>query len=282
MINQSFVAVAEPQAGDWVEASPLSKAISDLRDAVVGWRVWFFIGWFDVKQRYRRSMLGPLWMTLNMGVQVAALGFLMGFLTRNITGEFLPWVSISLVTWNYMSSSINDGSMTFILNNGSILQSSRPLSVWVLLTVWKNNIVFWHSLIIFIIFSFSYQHFPTFEWLLFFPGMLLLTINLLWMCLVVAIISTRYRDLPMIISNLFTALFWLTPIFYYPEQMTGVRGVMIEVNPFTHLLNVVRDPLMGRGLEIESWIISLLMAVIGWTLTMYLFSRTRHKIAYWL
>ena len=52
------------------------KAFDDL---VRGWgqhELWLQLGWQDIKQRYRRSTLGPLWITIATGVMSLALGLL--------------------------------------------------------------------------------------------------------------------------------------------------------------------------------------------------------------
>ena len=48
----------------------------DLYYGIHAWRLWITLGWNDIALRYRRSVLGPLWMTLSMGILVISLGFI--------------------------------------------------------------------------------------------------------------------------------------------------------------------------------------------------------------
>jgi ABC-2 type transport system permease protein len=76
---------ADDEAG--VPGSPLpgvpgsrswQRAFGDLGQ---GWRqrtLWGYLGWQDIKQRYRRSVLGPLWISISMGVIATAMGILYG------------------------------------------------------------------------------------------------------------------------------------------------------------------------------------------------------------
>ena len=49
-------------------------AIDDLVGGLRDWRFWTTVGWYDIKQRYRRTTLGPFWITISMGIMTGALG----------------------------------------------------------------------------------------------------------------------------------------------------------------------------------------------------------------
>src|SRR3712207_4312363 len=52
---------------------------SAFRDLARGWEqreLWLQLGWQDIRQRYRRSVLGPIWITISMAVTAIALGIL--------------------------------------------------------------------------------------------------------------------------------------------------------------------------------------------------------------
>lgn len=59
-----------------------NAALQDLRDGISRWQLWGLLGWQDILQRYRRSVLGPFWITASMGVLVTALGLLYANLFR--------------------------------------------------------------------------------------------------------------------------------------------------------------------------------------------------------
>ena len=72
--------------------NPPSKprlAIIDLVDGLRSVRIWPMLGWQDVRQRYRRSVLGPFWLTISTGVMIGAMGPLYGKLfNQDISGYF--------------------------------------------------------------------------------------------------------------------------------------------------------------------------------------------------
>jgi ABC-type polysaccharide/polyol phosphate export permease len=115
----------------------------------------------------------------------------------------------------------------------------------------------------------------------FVPGLLLVTLNLLWIALLLAILCTRFRDVSLIVQSVVQMLFFVTPIFWSPSLMPS-RTILVHGNPFYHMLELLRDPLIGEHASAESWIFISAMLVIGWSVTFLLFAKFRRRIAYWL
>ena len=74
----------------------VEAAMMDLRGGVAGWRLGRLMAWQDIKKRYRRSTLGPIWLTLSSAVQMLTISFLSSFLFELI----LPKVSSIRMCWN--------------------------------------------------------------------------------------------------------------------------------------------------------------------------------------
>ena len=65
-----------------ITPSQFAKAIADISEGCQAWRLGLLLAWQDVKQRYRRSTLGPVWLTISMSIQI----FVMGVLTATFGG----------------------------------------------------------------------------------------------------------------------------------------------------------------------------------------------------
>jgi len=219
-----------------------------------------------------------------MGVQVLVMSVLLGVLFNHKISRFLPFVCISMVTWSLITGCIQEGAHTFISNASMINQVRRPLTSYVMRTIARNVIVFAHSVVIFLIVAIFFGIYPTPTSLWSLLGLFLVLINLVWMSLCSAIVSTRYRDMPMIIQNVFSVLLWLTPVMYYPSQLTGhpAVAIIVQFNPFSFFLDVVRDPILNELPKFDSIAVVAACALTGWLATMALFARTRSRIVYWL
>ena len=82
--------------------------------------LWHLLGWQDIRQRYRRSILGPLRLTLSMGALVAALGFRYGMLIKVEVAVFVPHLALGFIVWTLISSTANEGCKVFIDAEGII------------------------------------------------------------------------------------------------------------------------------------------------------------------
>lgn len=67
-----------------------------LADISNGWEyrsLWMTIGLHSIRQTYRRSFIGPFWITISMGVMVAAIGVLYGQIFKIEIREYLPYLA---------------------------------------------------------------------------------------------------------------------------------------------------------------------------------------------
>jgi ABC-type polysaccharide/polyol phosphate export permease len=266
----------------FVDQIQIAKAINDIADALRAWRLWTLFGFNDVKLRYRRSVLGPLWASLSMAIQILVTAFVMSFLFKTSLQRYLPYLCIGLILWGMLTATVNEGAQAFVASADLILQVKRPLFIYVFQVIWRNVIIGAHTSIIFFIVAFSFKIFPGLTYVLVIPGLILFVANSAWIAAMAAILSTRFRDIPMIVTNAFTALFWLTPVLYEAEQMNGWMRRVIILNPLSHILEVLRAPLLLETPTLANWVVSILTALIGSLLTVLLFARTRSRIAYWL
>jgi len=259
------------------------EAISDISSALKEHHLATTFSWQDVSQRYRRSRVGAFWLTLNMGVLIGALGMVFGTLFRSPMQEFLPFICVGLIFWGFISTCVSEGCSAFISAEGIILQVRMPLFIHLLRTLYRNAIILGHNLLIYPLVLLAVGRAPTWDILLAVPGFLLVAFNLLWIMLILGVLCTRYRDMSQVVQNLMQVSLYLTPIMWMPDALPdGVSRLLLEFNPFYHLMNVVRAPLLGEMPAALNWLACIGLALVGWTIALAFFSRFRHRIPYWL
>ncbi|TCA20963.1 ABC transporter permease [Rhizobium leguminosarum] len=259
-------------------------AWNDVWDSIANFQLPALLGWQDVAQRYRRSKVGAFWLTINMGVLIGALGLVFGTIFNSPMSEFLPFICVGLIVWGYYSQLVNEACTCFISSSDTMLQLPIPFFTYVLRTWWRNSIILAHNLVIFPIVLLIFGKFVNLYAVLAIPGFLLASLNILWMMIVLAILCTRYRDLTQIIQNVMQVCLYLTPVMWEPSRLPdGTKSMlMLNLNPFYHLLSVVRDPLLGNPGTLITWCLVVAMAVVGWTLALVFLNRYRSRITYWL
>ena len=261
--------------------SQTALALFDLVQGVRAHHLWYLLGWRDIRQRYRRSVLGPFWLTLSMGALVSALGFLYGMLLQVEIAEYVPFLALGFIVWALISGVITDGCQVFINAESIIKQVGLPLSVHVYRLLWRNLLILFHNALVFVVVAAVFGVWPGWAGLLALPGLVLLCLNGIWAVLLFGIVSARFRDVPPIVASIVRICFFVTPIIWMPE-LVPQRAVVLEFNPFYHLVEVVRAPLLGEVPGLSSWIAVLSMTIGGWVLAFAFFRRYRWRIAYWV
>ncbi len=261
----------------------LRKGMSEVIAALRNYYMAAVFGWQDVAQRYRRSKVGAFWITISVGVMIGTISFLFGALFRVPLQEFLPFVAIGLILWTFMASTVNEGCTAFIESSGIILQVRLPLFTHVMRVLWRNLIILGHNLIIIPIVFLGVQLAPDPAWLLAIPGFVLLLFNLSWVALVLAILSARFRDITQAMQNVMQIAFFLTPIMWMPNSISDrVPPAVLELNPFFHLISLVRDPLLGHVPAAATWLVGLGLGLLGWLLAGTILGRFSRRVPYWL
>ncbi len=263
---------------------PPSQTVLALRDVAEGaraFRLWGMLGWQDIRQRYRRSTLGPFWLTISMGALVGGLGLLYAGLFKLDVSDYLPFVAAGLILWGLISGLITEGCDAFIGAEGIIKQVNLPLSVHVYRVVWRNSIVFAHNVVIYAAAAVIFSIQPGWAGLLALPGLALLCLNGVWVGLLLGLVSARFRDVPQIAASIVQVAFFLTPIIWKPELLPD-RAFILHLNPFFHLLELVRAPLLGQAPGLVSWLAVAGITLGGWLVTLFMYRRYRWRIAYWV
>jgi ABC-2 type transport system permease protein len=273
--------LAESTARTW------RRAVDDL---VEGWRqrqLWGHLGWQDIKQRYRRSVLGPIWITISMAVTAIALGVLYAGLFGNDLSVQLPYILVGFIVWAFISGCISEGSEVFIANEGLIKQLPAPLSVHVYRLVWRQLLFLGHNLVVYVVMLVIFPQPLGWSSLTVFPALALLAVNGAWVALLLGIITTRFRDIAPIIQSIVQLLFFLTPIVWIYDDLlknaaVAGRARLVEFNPLLHFLEIIRQPMLGQPQHLRHWVVVLVITAVGWALTMVALRRYRSRVAYWV
>ncbi|WP_254868405.1 ABC transporter permease [Corynebacterium sp. Marseille-P4321] len=285
------VARMTSEAGENTPASQSKTLRRAFADLVNGWRqheLWLQLGWQDIKQRYRRSTLGPLWITIATGVMSLALGLLYSMLFQIDVAEFLPHVTVGFIVWGFISGCIKDGANVFIENEGLIKQLPSALSVHVYRLVWRQLLFLAHNMVIWLLLVLIFRIHLGFNVLWAIPGLLLLVVNGVWVTMLFGIIATRFRDVAPLLEALVQLLFYVTPIVWTTQTLkeqggeVAQRALLAEINPLYHYLEIVRAPLIGQEVAGYHWLVVLVCTVIGLLVTLFAMKQMRFRVPYWV
>jgi len=264
----------------WSRAA-FAAAIGDLRDGATAWRIWTLLGWSELRRRYHRSLLGPFWITLSMAIFILLVGGVFSQLSGTDLRSFMPYVATGYVTWLLLSSFVSDGCSVFISSTRFLRQMRLPKITFVLASVWRDLMVFAHNLPVVLVILGICGVRPTFWTLMLIPAILATACAGVILALTLGMIASRFRDLIPIVTSLLQLMFFLTPVLYKPVHL-GQAGALLDLNPATHFIGIMRSAFLGEVPPLTNWLAVLGMLVVGAIGGFLLFVRFRARITYWV
>lgn len=257
------------------------NAASDLYLGFAQIRLWSFMARRELRLRYARSFIGPFWITLAMGTWLIALSLVYGGLFGASLKEITPHILLGMIPWTFLSATADESAACLVRAKSFFLQAKMPLSTFMYLVVFRNLIVAFHHMVIFVALVFIFQIWPNVNWVWSLLGLFLLMVSAFGISMIAAVLTPRFRDLEPLIANLTTVGFFLSPVMWRPEDLARNKFVY-EYNPFAHLLAVFRDPLLGQAPEQLSLIVASATAGFFLITGFLVLGANRNRVVFWL
>ncbi len=259
----------------------MDRAWSDLQQTATNSHVWRALAFADIRSKYRFSTLGTLWITLSTGIMSVSIGLIYGQFFGQDVSTYLPYFTAGMIFWTFMASVANEATQSLIQSGTWIKGSSLPISFYIMRMLQRNFIILLHNLIILVLVWLWFRWPLTLGALMAIAGLVLVYMSLIGVSVVIAFACVRYRDIPPMIGALTQFVFFASPILWHAENLKFGR-LLLTLNPITYLIEVVRDPLLGKPVSLETWLISFMLAVLSLVAAALVYARYRNRIAYWV
>jgi ABC-type polysaccharide/polyol phosphate export permease len=258
---------------------PLAAALEDAADGLRQWPQWFTLGNLEIKLRFRRSGLGPLWTAMSFAILVGALAAVyarvLGFEVR----AYAPYVALGLLVWTFVATVMQEACDLFVHAAHTLKQIYLPRSGFLYRLVWRNLILFALNGVVAAAVLILCGVRPGPAAALAVPGLLLLLANLLWVGLLLALAGARFWGVGRGLQAALPIAMLVTPILWRPN---GALRSLADWNPLWFAIELVRGPLLGNAPPVSVWFGSVLAAVAGGVAALLAFARWRDRIPYWI
>lgn len=245
-------------------------------------RAWLILANQDITLKYRRSSLGPLWITLSMMISIYSMAFLYAKLFKTAIAIYLPFLASGLIGWAFLSTLILESSNAFIDSERYIKNQENFMSIFMMRLIVRNIIIFFHNLLAFVPIIFI-CHVPIgYHTLFLLPGLLIVTLNILFWGSLFATFGTRYRDFSQILASIIQVVFFLTPIMWRPESLSLSHQWIFLYNPFNQFLNLLRAPLLNESISYYTCLVVSIFSIIGFLLYALFMGKYKSRIVFWL
>lgn len=259
----------------------LAIAVADLREAAARTPLWSRLSWIDIRNRYKRSVIGPFWVTISMAVMIAALGTIYSQLFGMAIRDYVPFIACGFLIWNFIAGVLNAAGRTFIEMEGIMKQIPLPVSFYALRSVSTEAILFGHNFLVYLAVAALFQIPLGWGALLALPAFILIVLNAVWVVIVLGVVCLRFRDVIPIVANLTQIAFLVTPVIWAAELVKN-RRMIVDANPFFHLVEILRAPLLGKPIDPTNWLVVGGMAIVGWIIAFLSIGYTKRRMPYWL
>jgi len=264
--------------------SKVSDAVVDIVGALRNFPNIVYLAMVTVRLRYRRSILGPLWISLTTAIFIFFIGYLYSGFIQMPFAEYLLNLALGWVIWHFIADSILQGGQTFQQASRIIQTTNIEKFSLVLRTVLTNLIVFGISLSIPLLTFIAIGTHFTLATLLIIPALGLIVLSALAASAFFGIACARYRDLYPLLQSIVRVLFFVTPVLWTPALLAteSPRRLIVDLNPLAHYVAIWRQPLLGENPDALSWVVTSGCTIAGLCVAFTVFAAHRQKLIFWI
>lgn len=251
--------------------------------ALFFYKAFLLLASLDIKLRYRRSTLGPLWITLTTTFFILFLSMLWSkILDVEITSFFVNF-SFGYIFWLWILAVVSDSTNGFLFEKTYLMQNKIPPVIFVFRHFVKNFYIFLHNLILILVIALFFVN-PTFiSFLLFLLHFFIVSLSIFSLSLALTCLCTRFHDLNPIVNSLMQIIFFSTPILWPEEKLRDLGyDFFIDFNPFAQWISLLKAPISGVFFDFSDYLIPFAFMVMFVLLAFYIVGRSKNKITLWL
>lgn len=245
-------------------------------------RLWVTLGWLDIVQNYRRTSLGPWWITANLAIFVIAMTFVYGALFGIPAKQYSAYILGGMIAWYWISALFSEVGNAFLNYTYFIKSTAVDKAQLVWATAFKLLLTFAHHLVLvipYMVFGIIPLNFYTLQII---PAVAVLFLLSIPVTAVAAILFARYRDLQRFVASAVIILLLVTPIFWQPGMMKGWRSAFVDFNPVHYLVELIRRPLLGQPLDMATVAVACLLTMLAWVGGTLFFRRYQRYVVFWV
>lgn len=254
----------------------------DVADSACLWRLWTHLGWADILKQYRRSALGPLWISINSALFIVLFGLIGAQLFKLPVETYLPYFCLGHIVFSFFASLVTDGCQTYIAAEAFLKQTPYPKSAFVLRVVWRNLLLFLHNLPVGLAVLWWSGQIGDIRlaWLM--TGLAFVLVAGALAAAILGAVAARFRDVPMLVASLMQIAFFVTPVMWRADQLTERARQIVLLNPLAAFLELLRAPMLGQAPQSAALIMAGTCVAVLAALWLALYLAVRRRIVYWV
>lgn len=201
----------------------------------------------DFRARYLGSYLGIIWAVVQPTITIVLFWFVfqVGFRTQPISNcPFILWLMAGMIPWFFISETLSMAASSVIEKGFLVSKVNFRASILPITKILSGLIIHFFFLLLLMGVLFYYGYRPDIHFLEVFyylGGCVALMLGISW---ATSALSVFMRDVTHAVQIVLQFLFWLTPIFWSPQQHFAQYQKFLKLNPFYYIIEGYRNCLL--------------------------------------
>lgn len=260
--------------------SILAEFLRDIRSAFTSSDYAALSAYYEIKARYATSVLGPLWMVMSNVIFIGVISIIYSSAFAIEIGNYIPFLASGYLLWLLLVGVLQDGSATFLWY-GSLLRNNKISPLLIYGRIFSRAVIIFAHNIPVIFAVVLYYKGPVINIPQLILGFSIYLTCSFFMGLAISILACRFRDVLYVLPSVFQVLLLMMPILWKPDMISGRKALLLEVNVIYQLLEIVRAPILGEMAPEHYYINCLIMTVVAFIFSAYLYVGSKNKIVLW-
>jgi lipopolysaccharide transport system permease protein len=219
----------------------------------------------DLKTRYRKTVLGFVWLGIEAVLQMLVTGIVLQFFIKIKGYNYFEFLLPGLLLWDFFSGTVSRSTSVFVDERMLVQKSKFPKEVLVVSIVIVNLLRLLVAIIIVVLFEcFVGLRLHWWRWCLLAPIAVWLSLFAGGLSLLFSTLYVKYRDVGFVVRAVLPLWFYVTPVLYDINAVPVWLRALLRLNPMTAIVEVVRWAILGMSINWAGvWWSLLLSVVIG-------------------
>lgn len=240
--------------------------------------IWYLVK-SGLKAEHRNSYLGYFWWLLDPLLNIAVYYFLVVIILDRGGPDYPIFLTIGLIVWRWISSSINTSANSILRYSSIINQVALPKLVFPLSFTISQLVNFLFGLIVIALFLTIFGVVPTWH-IVYLPLIIIVTLLfLLAIGSILGYITVFVRDIDNLLTHVIRVFFYASPIIWEGGRLPPEYSWAVTYNPIAVLVNSYRDVLMyHQNPNFIGLTIIASVSIVAIIFMIYHYSKNEHKI----
>jgi teichoic acid transport system permease protein len=227
----------------------------------------------ELKAQNQDTALGQVWHLLNplmlIGVYYFVFGIVLGVDSRRGVDNYLPFLIVGVITFNYTRSAVQSGARMIVKNRRLVQSINFPRAILPVSSIVSESVTHLYAIPVMLVLLVATGESPRWSWLLLVPIVALHALFNLGLSMLVARFAFHYRDVQNLMPYLLRLWFYMSGVLYpITPELIGSDAIrfVLQLNPIWSIIEVSRDALLDGQVVGRVWALA-----VGWTAVVLVF-----------